>query len=235
MKANTEFLQVRQIGPHTEEAELVEHAKKGNEAAIREVIRRLNPRLFRVARGIVDSDAEAEEIVQDTYLIVFSRIAEFRGESKLATWVTKIALNAARMSLRKHHFTEEYDSVAESHYQGASVLEFPGVKNRTPESEQGRAQFREWVEAAVSKLPSQLRVVFVLREAEGMSMGDIAADLGVSVMTVKTRLFRARRHIRSTLEAQIKGGFEMVYPFDGLRCANMADSVIELLQDFISA
>jgi len=221
------------IGPQTTEKELVELTKQGNEGAVREVIRRLNPRLFRIARGIVDNDAEAEEIVQETYLIAFSRVAEFRGDAKLATWATKIALNAARMRLRKRHPTEEYNSVSETLHQNASIIEFPGSKQRSPEDEHGVAQFREWVETAVSDLPSHLRVVFVLREAEGMSLADIALDLGITVMTVKTRLFRARRHLRSVLESRIKGGFETVYPFDGARCAHMADSVIELLADFI--
>lgn len=229
MKPNSAHLGVQRVGAHTDEAELIDRARKGEEMAVREIIRRLNPRLFRVARGIVESDAEAEEVVQETYLIAFSRIDQFRGESKLSTWISKIALNTARMRLRKHRPAEEYDSVVESGQLLASVLEFPSMKNHTPEKEHGLAQFRDWLENAVSKLPSHLRVVFVLREAEGMSMADIAADLDVSVMTVKTRLFRARRQLRSALEGQVKGGFETVYPFDGRRCAQMADSVVERL------
>lgn len=221
------------IGPQTSENELVRLAKQGHETAVREIIRRLNPRLFRIARGIMDNDAEAEEIVQETYLIAFSRIGEFRGDAALSTWATKIALNAARMRLRKRHPTEEYDSVSEEFHQEASVIEFPGSRQRSPENEHGVAQFGEWVETAVSELPSNLRVVFVLREAEGMALADIALDLGITVMTVKTRLFRARRHLKSLLESRIKGGFETVYPFDGDRCAHMADSVVELLADFI--
>ena len=62
---------------------------------------------------------------------------------------------------------------------------------------------------------------------------EYALDLGITVMTVKTRLFRARRHLKLFLESRIQGGFESVYPFDGARCAHMADSVVELLADFI--
>lgn len=228
----TEFKEII-IGPLTEEGELVALTKRGSELAIREVIRRLNPRLFRIARGIVENDAEAEDIVQETYLIAFSRIDEFRGDSKLSTWATKIALNTARMRLRKFRKTEEYDSVLETHSQSASIIEFPGMKERTLESMQGQAQFLEWLEGAVSRLPSNLRIVFVLREAEGMSLAEIATDLDVTVMTVKTRLFRARRQLRSLLESKIQGGFGAVYPFDGARCAHMADSVVELLEGSI--
>ena len=221
------------IGPQTEERQLIALTKCGNEMAIREVIRRLNPRLFRIARSIVDNDLEAEDIVQETYLVVFSRIVEFREDSKLSTWATKIALNMARMRLRKLRETEEYDSISETQSQSGSILDFPNMKERTLENEQGQAQFLEWLEASVSKLSSNLRIVFVLREVEGLSLAEIALDLDVSIMTVKTRLFRARRHLRLLLESKIQGGFEAVYPFDGARCAQMADSVVELLQDFI--
>lgn len=219
------------VDPQTSEEELVKLAQRGEEVAVREIIRRLNPRLFRIARGILDNSAEAEEIVQETYLVAFTRIEEFRGDSKLSTWITKIALNAAKMRLRKRHPTQEYDSVSEQLHQTASVIAFPSASQRSPESEHGVTQFREWVESAVSELPSNLRIVFVLREAEGMAIADIAADLGLTVMTVKTRLFRARRHLKRLLESHIQGGFENVYSFDGARCAHMADSVVELLAD----
>lgn len=233
MSDEAEAIGLRSVGPNTAEPTLLELAKIGNEASIREIVRRMNPRLFRIARGILDNDAEAEEVVQDTYLIVFSRIQEFRADSKLSTWVTKIALNAARMKLRKHHVQEEYNSVIESQYADAAIISFPNTKTNMPEREQGIRQFRVWAEAAVSNLPRNLRLVFVLKETEGMSMADIAEDLGISLMTVKMRLFRARRQLRSAFEQQMKGGFEDIYPFDGQRCASMADSVVELLQDMI--
>jgi len=89
---------------------------------------------------------------------------------------------------------------------------------------------RGFLEAAVSGLPSDLRVVFLLREAEGMSILAIARDLRLHPITVKTRLFRARRQLRVTLEARMHGGFEAVFPFDGARCSGMADRVVAALK-----
>ncbi|WP_100638454.1 RNA polymerase sigma factor [Marinobacter salexigens] len=229
MKLTAELSSREGVGSDTSEPELVELARKGHEAAIREIIRRMNPRLFRIARGIVDNDAIAEEVVQEAYLVAFTRIDEFRGDSKLATWITRITLNAAKMRLRKIRPAQEYDSINESRNADISVVAFPGVQIPGPEAEQGRAQFRLLIEAAVTELPSTLRVPFILREAEGMSVAAIAEDLGISVITVKTRLFRARRQLRSVMEEKIKGGFDSIFPFDGLRCAGMADSVVEIL------
>ncbi|WP_298448681.1 RNA polymerase sigma factor [uncultured Marinobacter sp.] len=229
MKQTAELSSREGVGSDTSEPELVELARKGHEAATREIIRRMNPRLFRIARGIVDNDATAEEVVQEAYLVAFTRIDEFRGDSRLATWITRITLNAAKMRLRKIRPAQEYDSINESRNADVSVVAFPGVQIPGPEAEQGRAQFRLLIEAAVTELPSTLRVPFVLREAEGMSVAAIAEDLGISVITVKTRLFRARRQLRSVVEEKIKGGFDSIFPFDGLRCAGMADSVVEIL------
>ncbi|MFP3977608.1 MULTISPECIES: RNA polymerase sigma factor [Marinobacter] len=235
MKLIAELPGTKGVGFDTSEPELVALAREGHEAAIREIIRRLNPRLFRIARGIVDNDAIAEEVVQEAYLVAFTRIDEFRGDAKLATWITRITLNAAKMRLRKIRPAQEYDSINESQNADVSVVAFPGVQIPSPEAEQGRAQFRALIEAAVTELPSTLRVPFILREAEGMSVAAIAQDLDISVITVKTRLFRARRQLRSVMEEKIKGGFDSIFPFDGLRCAGMADSVVEILVETAGA
>jgi RNA polymerase sigma-70 factor (ECF subfamily) len=208
------------------EGELVARAREREEGAVRELIRRLNPRLFRVARGMLDSDAEAEEVVQEAYLTAFTRLHEYRGEARFSTWVTRITINAAGMQRRRTRPHEEYDTVAERDVDDRQVVAFPGGGHLGPEAALGRTQTRGLLEAAVSELPPELRLVFLLREAEGMSIVAIARDLQLNPITVKTRLFRARRHLRATLEARLRGGFEAAFPFDGARCSGMADRVV---------
>jgi RNA polymerase sigma-70 factor (ECF subfamily) len=205
---------------------LVALARRRDEAAVRELVRRLNPRLFRVARGLLDSDAEAEDAVQEAYLTAFSRLEEFRGEARFSTWVTRITINAAGMRRRRARPQEEYDTVTETEREAPRVLAFPGAEPVPPEVALGRSQLRGFLEAAVGELPPDLRLVFLLREAEGLSVLGIARDLGLNPITVKTRLFRARRHLRATLEARMRGGFEAAFPFDGARCAHMAQRVV---------
>lgn len=210
-------------GPHSSETELVDAARSGSEGAVRELVRRLNPRLFRVARGIAPSDAEAEEIVQETYLTAFAQIDRFRGEARFSTWITRIAINAALMRARRAHPEEEYDAVKEDDQ--TRILSFPGQRPELPDTALGRAQIRVLLEQAVAELPPDLRLAFLLHEAEGMSVDDIARDLSLNPVTVRTRLFRARRRLRSAVERRIHGGFEAIFPFDGARCAGMADCV----------
>lgn len=224
-----------EIGPSTAEADLVFAARFGPEearrgAAGRELVRRLNPRLFRVARGIVESDAEAEEVVQEAYLAAFDKIDQFRGEAAFSTWITRIAINAARMHQRRTRPVESYDTVTENTADPTNILSFPGVGSERPETALGRAQMRALMERAVAALPSDLRLPFLLHEVEGVPVRQIAADLSLNPITVKTRLFRARRRLRDALEAELRGGFETVFPFDGARCAGMADRVVAALR-----
>lgn len=214
----------------TAEWALVAAARNGDEAAVRELVRRFNPRLFRIARGIVPSDAEAEDVVQDTYLAAFTRLSEFRGEARFSTWLTRIALNNARMRARRSRPEEDYDTVSEGDAPGRRVLPFPGQSPDRPEDAVGRAQMRGLLEEAVAELPPDLRLPFVLRETEGMSVLAIARDLSLNPLTVKTRLFRARRRLRAALEARIRGGFDAIFPFDGARCAGMAERVVAKLR-----
>lgn len=217
------------ITRQTSEADLIAAAAAKSEASVRELIRRNNPRLFRVARGIVSSDAEAEDVVQETYLAAFKALDSFHGKSAFSTWITRIAINTALMHQRRHHPEEEYDTVTET--EGTSVLPFPGQDPEPAEARLGRHQLRRLLEQAVAGLPPDLRLVFVMSEAEGMAGKEIARDLDLNPITVKTRLFRARRWLRADLERRVKGGFDAIFPFDGMRCANMADRVVKGLGD----
>ncbi|OYX44083.1 MAG: hypothetical protein B7Z02_06775 [Rhodobacterales bacterium 32-67-9] len=206
------------------ETDLVAAAMSGSEAAVRELIRRLNPRLFRVARGIVPSDAEAEEVVQDTYLAAFTRLAQFKGASSFSTWITRIAINTALTRNRRAHPAEDYDTVTEP--DTSHILAFPGQRPELPEAALARTQIRTLLEHAVANLPADLRLPFLLHQAEGMSVLDIARDLSLNPITVKTRLFRARRRLRQALEREVHGGFDEIFPFGGTRCRAMADRVV---------
>jgi RNA polymerase sigma-70 factor (ECF subfamily) len=91
-------------------------------------------------------------------------------------------------------------------------------------------QVRRVLEKAIDALPDPFRIVFVLRDVEGMSTEETASHLSIRIETVKTRLHRARRLMRSAIEKELSGAFLEVFPFDGSRCAQMADRVMERLR-----
>ena len=176
------------------------------------------------------SDAEAEEVVQDAWLAAFTHLDSFRDAARFSTWITRITLNCAAMRLRRHRPGQEYDTVNETDLSNANVLLFPGTEHEPTDAALGRMQTRALIEAAVSELPSDLRLVFLMHEAAGLSLGDIARDLSLPLGTVKTRLMRARHRLRQIITDRIRGGFETIFPFDGKRCVGMADRVVALLK-----
>ncbi|MDA7965439.1 RNA polymerase sigma factor [Ruegeria sp.] len=228
MTRQTDLYHTTQSATDLPEADLVTAAKQGSEEATGELIRRLNPRLFRVARGIVDSDSEAEEVLQEAYLSAFSKLDGFLGHARFSTWITRIVINAAHMHLRRGHHVEFYDTVDETC--PPNVLSFPGQMTELPEAALGRTQLRGLLEAAISELPPEFRLPFLLRETEGMSVSAIASALQINPITVKTRLFRARRRLRSRIEQKVRGGFEVIFPFGGKRCAILTDRVLSQLK-----
>lgn len=199
--------------------QLVAAARARVEAAIRELVRRLNPRLFRIARGILPTDAEAEEAVQEAYLAAFSKLDSFRGEARFSTWITRITINVARMQARRPRPEKDHATVTDDLASSADVLAFPGAE--TAEAGTGRREVRALLEEALARLPLDLLLPFLLHEAEGQPILAIARDLGLNPITVRTR-----RRLRAALEARLRGGFETVFPFDGVRCARMADRVV---------
>lgn len=211
------------------EPELVDHARAGDRQAFRAIMKRCNQRLFRIARAVVRDEAEAEDVLQEAYTRAFAAIASFRGEAGIATWLTRIVLNEAHARLRRRRITVELDQV-EAAQESAQVLNFPGMtRSEDPEADAARAQIRRILERAVDTLPEPFRLVFILREVEELSVEETASHLNLKVETVKTRLHRARRRLRETLEAQLRDVMVGAYPFLGARCERITEAVLRRL------
>ncbi len=211
------------------DADLLALARRGDEAAVRLLVKRFNRPLFRVARGIVRDDGEAEDVVQETYVRAFTSAAMFRGEASLATWLTRIAVNEALGRLRRRRPTADLALLDDP--EGSTLMETtaPSLQAETPEAGAGRSQIRAVLESAVDALPDGFRLVFILREVEGLSTEETAERLALLPETVRTRLHRARRLVRRFVETAVSPGFSEIFPFDGARCVNMADRVIARL------
>jgi RNA polymerase sigma-70 factor (ECF subfamily) len=211
--------------------ELVALARQRDEAAVRALVKRHNRRLFRIARAVVRDENEAEDIVQEAYVRAFTGLDTFRGHSAFSTWMTRIALNEAYGRLRRRRPTVDLDAVDSSRSNGGQVLMFPlSPPPPDPDVETGREQVRRILQRAIDRLPERFRMVFVMRDVEGLSVEETAALLSVKPETVKTRLFRARRLMRGELENALSPSFSDVFPFAGKRCADMADRVVERLR-----
>ena len=211
--------------------DLVTLARTGHGPAFAAIMTRYNQRLYRVARGVVRDEGEAEYVVQEAYMRAFAALPGFRDDASLSTWLTRIVLNEALGRLRRRHPTEELDAIDRAVLSGDSrVIMFPGVNAPgDPESAAARAEIRRLLEGAIDELPDAFRVVFVMRDIEEMSVEETASHLAIPPDTVKTRLHRARRLLRKGLDAKLAPALKDTFPFQGARCARITEAVLARL------
>lgn len=213
------------------ETELIDLARLGDEPAIRQLIRRHNQRLFRAARSVVRDDAEAEDVVQASYVKAFTRLDGFRGDASFITWLTRIVLNEALERLRRQRPSVPLDGL-ETGADTAEITAVPALSpSSDPELEVSRNQVRALLEQAIDALPETFRSVFVLRDVQGLNIAETAEQLGIRTETVKTRLHRARGLMRQSLESEFDGAFATLFPFKGPRCLALADRVIDRMRN----
>jgi len=209
------------------EDELIQRAKARDEVAVRAILQANNRRLFRIARGILRNDSEAEDVVQETYVRALTHLDAFRGESSLSTWLTRIAMNEAMGRLRGHRPTVQWDAPSE-HRSDAEIIPFPAASN-DPEKSMAQRQIQGVVERAIDELPEPFRLVFIARVIEEMSIEQTAELLELKPETVKTRLHRARSMLRENVEKEIGPVILDAFPFDGPRCERLTSAVLRQL------
>lgn len=206
--------------------ELVERARARDPSAFRTIMKAHNQRLYRLARGIVRNDAEAEDIVQEGYVRAFSHLDGFRGDSSLATWLSRIVINEALGRMRKKRRSVEVPESSRPQPE-ANIIQFPvNISNDDPERSMAQRQILNLVERATDNLPDVYRTVFVARVIEGLSIDETSELLGVKPETVKTRLHRARHLVRKELDAQIGPVLLDAFPFAGRRCERLTVAVL---------
>lgn len=212
---------------HFDDAELARCAAQRDVDAIRHIIRNHNQRLYRLARAVVHSNADAEDVLQEAYLRAFANLDSFRGESSLSTWLSRITLNEALGRLRKQ---TRLKRAAATCVAEARVIPFPlNMSVDDPERTMAQRQLIQLVEQATDELPDAFRTVFVARVIEGLSVGETAALLSLQPATVKTRLHRARKLVKDRLEAQIGPVLVDAFPFAGKRCDRLTETVLKKL------
>jgi RNA polymerase sigma-70 factor (ECF subfamily) len=185
----------------TSEAELLDRIRAGEKGACAECIALHSPGIYRLALRLMRNPADAEDVMQETFLSAFKGIGRFDGRADLRTWLYRIAYNAAMMRLRRAAPEEISVEEAAEPEAGALVPKALFAWRDLPEEELEKAEVREALERGIRDLPEKLRAVFVMRELENISTEDTASALGISGDVVKTRLHRARLWLRERLTA----------------------------------
>lgn len=224
-------------GARLSDADIVQCIRAGRRDGFELLMRRFNRALYRTARSIVKNDAEAEDVLQESYLRAFQALHTFRGEASLATWLTRIVINEGiartRKSARRAEIIDingevEWDNLGPEADMTRATVE-------QPDEAALRAETRRLIEAKIDALPDVFRTVFMLRGLEEMSVEETAACLNIPEATVRTRYFRARGILREALSREIDQGLEAAFSFDGARCDRIVANTLARLQDVFDA
>lgn len=214
------------VSAHTPEDELIARAAAGDGAAFEVLMRRHNRLLFRTARSILKNDTEAEDAVQEAYLRAWRALGEFRSQSRLSTWLVRIAANEALGRLRRAGAQVIPLEAAMTSPEPGTQAALTDAPDRGPETSALRTQIRELMESRIDLLPEVYRTVFMLRAVEEMSVEEIAQALDIPAATVRTRFFRARGLLRESLAGEMDAALGEVFSFDGVRCDRIVARVL---------
>lgn len=212
------------------DVELVRRLASRDMVALEALMRRHNGRLFRVARSILHNDSDAEDALQEGYIAAYTRLEQFRGESSVLTWLTRIVINQALGRRRQRdRIVVPFGDLSTP---GSSSHEHEKVEDSAekPESAAVRADLRRLLESKIDALPDVFRTVYVLREISEMSVEETAVSLAIPEATVRSRLFRARGLLRESLARELDLAAGDLFAFGAERCDLLVLRVLSRLR-----
>ena len=185
---------------------LVQLAQRGDAGAFDALVRRYQHKVVKLVLRYVRDPAEAEDIAQEAFIKAYRALPRFRGDSAFYTWLYRIAINTAKNSLAARARSPLEFELDRPEGEESRELQARMKDTATPEALVLTEEIRSTVNAAMEKLPEDLRTAIVLRELEGLSYEEIAASMDCPVGTVRSRIFRAREAIDARLREVFEGG-----------------------------
>lgn len=185
---------------------LVELAQRGDAGAFDALVRRYQHKVVKLVMRYVRDPAEAEDIAQEAFIKAYRALPRFRGDSAFYTWLYRIAINTAKNTLAARARSPIEYQLDRPEGEDGPDLQSRMKDTATPEALAMTDEIRETVNAAIERLPEDLRTAIVLRELEGLSYEEIAAAMECPVGTVRSRIFRAREAIDARLREVFDGG-----------------------------
>jgi RNA polymerase sigma-70 factor (ECF subfamily) len=204
-----------QLQDEATETDLLHQAKGGDFAAFQKLVTKLQPRVYGLTFRILQQAQDAEDATQQTFLALIENIADFREESSVATWVLRIATNNALKILRKKRTVKMIsmsEMASEDSYGDVPHPEFIAPWSQTADEIVQQAEVQAELEKALLELDDKYRLVFVLRDIEGLSVRETAQALELTESTVKVRLLRARLALREHLTRRFGDASQAMTP-----------------------
>jgi RNA polymerase sigma-70 factor (ECF subfamily) len=186
--------------PNKAEQDIIQRVQNGEIEVFYELVRPYERGVFLAALSLVKNEADAEEVAQEAILKAFKSLSHFRGEAKFSTWLIQIAINEAKMKLRKdrrhlYESLEEGPRNDDGEYMPKDYADWREIPSEALEQKELRVALIK----ALNSLPEKYRIVVVLRDVQQLSIAETSQVLGLSEANVKTRLSRARLQMRDAL------------------------------------
>jgi RNA polymerase sigma-70 factor (ECF subfamily) len=213
--------------PELADMDIVERVLDGDTALFEILMRRYNQRLFRTVRVMVPSDHEAEDILQETYVRAYRHLRQYQARAHVFTWLARIAFHEV---LARRRTRNRFTSLEDHESGSGTILDGWHDDEPTPEEHASSSELRVLLEQAIQRMPETLRLVFLLREVEGLDTQETADCLGISAGAVKVRLFRARAVLRDRIDRGVGTDLRRLHPFDGERCNRIVSGVVHRLE-----
>jgi RNA polymerase sigma-70 factor, ECF subfamily len=205
--------------------DVVARVIEGDTALFELLMRRHNQRIYRVARAILRDDAEAEDVMQDTYVRAYQHLNQFEGRAKFSTWLTRICVHEALARAERRGRFESFSS-DDMNFDGDPMAYVPS-KDRNPEQQASNRELGDLLEKAILALPDTYRTVIMMRDIEEMTTAETAEVLAITEENVKVRLHRARMLLRDELYSRAGASSSAAFAFLAPRCDRVVKAVME--------
>lgn len=222
---NHEFVQVEKYRD-IPDTEIIDRVLNGETHLFEILMRRYNQRLYRIQRSYIRDEEAVKDVLQLTYLKAYEKLAQFRGDSKFSTWITRIAIHEALKHLKERRRYTNLHALNEKSIDEAIVNHKKNPEDRAIENE-----FKNMLEASVNQLPAKYRTVYIMREVEQISTRDTAECLDISESNVKVRLHRAKQMIKDDLERKVAE--TEIFDFLGRQCDLMVYRVMRSIRKHV--
>jgi RNA polymerase sigma-70 factor (ECF subfamily) len=202
IRAILEYRETIEGRPAIPQHEMLKRLRDGDEDAFEVLVREFGGRMLAIARRFFTCDADSRDVVQEAWIAAYKAIRTFKGDSSLATWLHRIVINAALMSLRAkrrrpveaiNHLLPRFDAEGHwiSHLEDATAAPIDSLEHN---------EIRATVRHSIEHLPEAYRIVLIMHDLEGLEKAEVARNLNISCNAVKIRLHRGRQALKTLLE-----------------------------------
>lgn len=185
------------------EKTLIAQAQKGDKKALSRLVNKYSSRIYAIAFRLMQNEEDAEDVLQETFIIMINKLNTFEGKSTLYTWLYRVATNVALGKLRKKKNIDDSVALDKIEFENLSALDRSDWPDHFEDKFDAEA-FRKCLDRALGELPDHYRAVFILRDLEGHSTRNTAKILEISEANVKVRLMRARLFLRDQMLYHLK-------------------------------